>query len=296
MTTNAKTGSTTAANFANHTIWTGDNLDIMRGMNEERMSGIRDNPDNERDLQERRRIKGAYQVWVEQLQRVNRYYARIESISKGRSDPLHYAANEELIEYEDDDVYSFFVHCYHLVDWIRQDPDYCNCDRNTRCHKDSCPESWLEGHRALRISRDLCIRVKHVGLSDDRTGKPRFATQTDLTPGFPSAHQVEIQWPHKETFFQKWSDIKQCEPDAFGDKSPDQGYKQGYHVSGYEQECWLAAYEKGCREDALEVARQAREDWKQYFLKWDCWTKIFPKSIQGSTEEIYEWWFRPDRP
>ena len=35
MTTNAKTGSSTGTNFADKTIWTGDNLDIMRGMNSE---------------------------------------------------------------------------------------------------------------------------------------------------------------------------------------------------------------------------------------------------------------------
>ena len=62
------------------------------------------------------------------------------------------------------------------MEWIERDPDYCSCERVKRCDKDSCPESWAEHHRALSISRDLCIRVKHVELSNDRTGKPRFAT------------------------------------------------------------------------------------------------------------------------
>ncbi len=247
------------------------------------MSRIEGNPENESELQERRRIKGAYQVWVEQLQRVNRCYARIEKTPTNNTESDFYT----------DDVYSFFVHCYHLIEWIERDPEYCSCERNKRCSKDSCPERWVEDHRSLNISRDLCIRVKHFELSNDRTGKPRFATQTDSSPGFPFNHQVEIQWPDKKTFFQKWSKLEQSEPDAFGGKSPDQGYKQGYHVSGYEQECWLAAYEKGCREDAVEVARQAREDWKQYFLKWDDWKQILPGINESSTGDLYEMWFGP---
>ena len=165
------------------------------------------------------------------------------------------------------------------MEWIERDPDYCSCERVKRCDKDSCPESWAEHHRALSISRDLCIRVKHVELSNDRTGKPRFATLTDLRPEFPFHHQVEIQWPDKEAFCQKWREIEQGEPNAFGGMSPLKGYKRGYHRSGYEQECWNAAYGKGHLENALDVARQAREDWKQYFLKWDGWTNIFPRSL-----------------
>ena len=37
--------------------------------------------------------------------------------------------------------------------------------------------------------------------------------------------------------------------------------------NGYERKCWLAAFEKGECRDAFEVATEAREDWKQYFLK-----------------------------
>ena len=140
------------------------------------MSRIEGNPENESELQERRRIKRAYQVWVEQLQRVNRCYARIEKTPTNNTESDFYT----------DDVYSFFVHCYHLMEWIEREPEYCSCERNKRCSKDSCPEHWVEDHRSLNISRDLCIRVKHVELSNDRTGKPRFATQTDSSPGFPS--------------------------------------------------------------------------------------------------------------
>ena len=139
------------------------------------MSRIEGNPENESELQERRRIKGAYQVWVEQLQRVNRCYARIEKTPTNITESDFYT----------DDVYSFFVQCYHLIEWIERDPEYCSCERNKRCSKDSCPERWVEDHRSLNISRDLCIRVKHVELSNDRTGKARFATQTDARPGFP---------------------------------------------------------------------------------------------------------------
>ena len=88
---------------------------------------------------------------------MNRYYARLENPPTDMADSEWYT----------DDVYSFFVHCYHLMEWIERDPDYCSCERNKRCSKDSYPERWVEGHRSLNISRDLCIRVKHVRLSDN---------------------------------------------------------------------------------------------------------------------------------
>jgi len=52
--------------------------------------------------------------WKDQWERLERFYKRFEDIDKGR---IH---NMESSNYEDE-VYTFFIFCYHLKDWIKQD-------------------------------------------------------------------------------------------------------------------------------------------------------------------------------
>ncbi len=68
-----------------------------------------------------------------QLHRVKRYLQRFEEIGSGK------AHNQSTPDY-DDDVYAFFQNCYHLKDWIKNDPVCSNwipdveslVDQNTR--------------------------------------------------------------------------------------------------------------------------------------------------------------------
>ena len=232
---------------------------------------------------ERRRIKGAYQVWGEQLRRVNRYFARLEAISAFASDALRFAADEHLLEYETDDIYSYFIHCYQLVDWIGEDPVYAHCKGKEPCEKKLCPECWVNSDRSLQIVRDLCNRVKHVRLSNDKTGKPRPIRIEFRDTGFPRHVSHLIQWPDQKTFKMKWREIKQKYPNAFGDQNWEQCFDKGYWDDGFEQECWLAAYREGPTCDALKVAALARDSWKQYFLKVGV----------VEDENKYEIWFGP---
>ena len=249
-------------------------------------------------LMERRRVKGAYQVWEQQLRRVNRYYARFEAMNQDRSDPLHYAADEALLEYETDDVYSFFVHCYQLVDWLGEDAKYSHCKGKNPCQRTSCPECWVNSHDALRISRDLCNRVKHVRLSNDKTGKPRLITRSYYEPGFPYHRTHLIQWPDHPTFNKKWYETQRENPDAFSGKTSESGFKQGMLDDGDEQKCWLAAYENGKLRDAFEVATKVREHWKQFFVTAEAnqdWKQLYFWLGAVSTDELYEKAFGPDR-
>ena len=199
---------------------------------------------------------------------------------------MHYGLSDVALAYETDDIDSFFVHCYHLLDWIAEDDRYGSCKGKKACHKDSCPECWVNSHVALKISRDLCIRAKHVRLSRDKTGKPRLIRHQ--SPGAGGSYHAKhlIQWPDRATFDKTWVEIQRECPNAFSGESAEATFRKGYWDNGYEQDCWLAAYEKGECRDAFEVAAEAREAWKMFFLKMG----------EADTVESYEYWFGPDNP
>ena len=55
--------------------------------------------------------------YQDQLKRVERYFQRVENLCKGIGD------NEGAWIYCDD-VYTFFMHCYHLKDYLKNDSEY----------------------------------------------------------------------------------------------------------------------------------------------------------------------------
>ena len=249
-------------------------------------------------LDERRRIKGAWQVWEEQLRRVNRYYARFETINRIRYDVSHYEANDEVSEYETDDVYAFFVNCYHLVDWLDEDVKYRRCKGSPLCQRTSCPECWVNKHEALHISRDLCNRVKHFRLDRGAPGKPRPITHGFDGLGSPYHRTHLIQWPDRAAFDKKWCEIQREDPDAFPGKTSEDGFKQGHWKDdGYEQECWVEAYRNGKTRNAFEVATEARENWKQFFVAPEAdkdWVRIRFWRSEACADDLYEKAFGPD--
>ena len=265
---------------------------------EDKLIDMEKQSDDDARLDERRRVNGAWQVWEEQLRRVNRYYARFEAINRIRYDVSHYKANDEVSEYETDDVYSFFVNCYHLVEWLGEDVKYRRCKGRNPCQLTSCPECWVNRHEALGISRDLCNRVKHVRLDKGEPGKPRLITHGVDEPDCPSHRTHLIQWPDRATFDKKWCEIKREHPDAFPGKTSEEGFKQGYWNDGDEQKCWLAAYDNGRLRDAFEVATEARENWKQFFVAPEAdkdWIQIHFWRSKADADELYEEEFGPDK-
>ena len=86
---------------------------------------------------------------AEQFARVERALARVRS-NRGR----------ELPEYEDD-VWSFFQNAWHLKDWIKNDPELSQKDRDA-------VEGDVGGLEVLRICADLANRSKHLRLEHKR--------------------------------------------------------------------------------------------------------------------------------
>jgi hypothetical protein len=116
-------------------------------------------------------------TYREQYERVRRWYLRFKDIDKGRP---HDTDSENYV----DEIYAFFLNCYHLKDWIRHDPAVPEQVRNK-------VESHINANTSLRLCADICNSLKHLRL--DRTprsvenptfGKKCFAV--GLGPGLPT--------------------------------------------------------------------------------------------------------------
>lgn len=87
----------------------------------------------------------------EQLDRVRRYFNRIERINNsGEFDrPV-----EDLL----DDVHGFFQNCYHLKDWLKNDPAFT-------MHTGPQIEQYIKNTPELAICADICNSTKHLILT-----------------------------------------------------------------------------------------------------------------------------------
>jgi hypothetical protein len=121
--------------------------------------------------------------YLEQWERVNRWYNRFKMINTGRP-------HDQPSENYQDDVYAFFLNCYHLKDWIRN-------DQSTGAAAGKV-EKFVENSVELNLCRDICNSIKHLKLKCSKSGKdPRFGrrdNKLDLGGGAPTiAVNYEIQ-------------------------------------------------------------------------------------------------------
>lgn len=89
---------------------------------------------------------------LEQLERAKRYLNKIENIYAGIfSSSIHEK------EAYDDDVTSFFIHCYHVRDWI------INLNKIGVTARQV--DAYIDSHLALKICADLANSSKHCKLT-----------------------------------------------------------------------------------------------------------------------------------
>ncbi len=98
--------------------------------------------------------------YLEQYERIKRSYNRFEKINKGM---LH----DKNSDYYQDEVYAFFINCYHLKDWLIKDLPTGIKKRDI--------ESFVGKSKNLMISGALCTGSKHLIISD-----PRFDPSTKI--------------------------------------------------------------------------------------------------------------------
>jgi hypothetical protein len=101
--------------------------------------------------------------YLEQYERMQRSYDRFRENNPEPTDKIS-------SDYEDN-IYAFFMHCYHLKDWIKNDnsvkarmPNIC-----------TDVEQFINKSEALGLCADLCNSLKHLELKRSRSAeRPTF--------------------------------------------------------------------------------------------------------------------------
>ncbi len=96
----------------------------------------------------------------EQYERMKRWYSRFKSINETKKHDMP-------TDYYQDEVYAFFINCYHLKDWLKNDL-YCHVGGEEI-------EEFVTNSESLRICGDICNGSKHLILT-----KPKNNSETRI--------------------------------------------------------------------------------------------------------------------
>lgn len=98
--------------------------------------------------------------YIEQYERVWRWYRRFEKINNNTE---HDMASDNY----QDEVYAFFINCYHLKDWIKNDP--------TSEIDSQQVEDFIEKSNYLKICGEFCNGFKHCLVKKARIRNREFS-------------------------------------------------------------------------------------------------------------------------
>lgn len=125
-------------------------------------------------------------AYRQQYDRVKRWHARFGAIDQGRA---HEMDSDNYV----DEIYAFFLNCFHLKDWLKEDSSVPPAARGQ-------VEQWLKDNRALRLCADIANALKHLRLTrkqhSDETpsfGKRAFALDLGAGPTASIALKYEIE-------------------------------------------------------------------------------------------------------
>lgn len=100
-------------------------------------------------------------MYLDQFARVKRWYGRLKKINDG-------VQHDRSTDHYQDEVYAFFINCYHLKDWISKD---LNCPLIFKSKVDG--KDFIKNSVPLSICHDLAIGAKHLEITrpknDDST-------------------------------------------------------------------------------------------------------------------------------
>lgn len=119
----------------------------------------------------------------EQYERVKRWYERLSTINQGRQHDL------SSVNYEDE-VYIFFLNCYHLKDLIKNDAAAGSVAQKK-------VEKFIESSRSLSLCADICNAHKHLKLTTSKSHEnPIFGKKNHslhLGSGLPTTISVKYE-------------------------------------------------------------------------------------------------------
>jgi len=118
---------------------------------------------------------------MEQIERTERYLNRIRSFYKGVQNPYHSINGFE------DDVVSFFMHCYHIRDWVLH--------LNKKGLKNSDVDEYINSHIELRICADFCNGSKHCHLTKNKrtNSQPHLIVKNHIGFDYASLNTEEFR-------------------------------------------------------------------------------------------------------
>ena len=96
--------------------------------------------------------------WKDQYDRVLRWYKRISDIDQGI---LH---NRNSGYYEDE-IYAFFINCYHLKDWMLNDEALIITEKKKKLNE------FIDNSKPMKICYDICNSRKHLKLTTPKIDK-----------------------------------------------------------------------------------------------------------------------------
>jgi len=100
----------------------------------------------------------------EQFERLQRWYERFKKINDGQ-------VHDKSSEFYQDEVYAFFMNCYHLKDWIIEDDAVVLASKDDKGKKKRIVENYINSVDDLKLCADICNSLKHLCL--DKNRKPR---------------------------------------------------------------------------------------------------------------------------
>jgi hypothetical protein len=100
-------------------------------------------------------------TYREQYDRMKRWYDRFVTLDQGRP---HDVPSDNYL----DEIYAFFMNCYHLKDWIKNDGTVATTVQQA-------VEAHINSSRPLKLCADICNSLKHLRLTSSRSGEsPAF--------------------------------------------------------------------------------------------------------------------------
>jgi hypothetical protein len=111
--------------------------------------------------------------WQDQRNRVGRWQKRLAAI--GRGIPVGTSKEEAL-----DDVFAFFMNCYHLRDWVVGSGFKSEAD----------VDNYIRGNNDLALCRDICTGLKHFRAEPKRAlFDSSWSTATVTLAAFPERRE-----------------------------------------------------------------------------------------------------------
>lgn len=111
--------------------------------------------------------------YLEQLERIRRWHIRLQPIAEG-------IVEVEPFDQHRDDMLAFFMNCYHLKDWIKNDASVPNLNKLV--------EVYINKSQVLSLCADLCNGIKHLVLDHSRSGSnPQISSK--------NYHRIELGVP-----------------------------------------------------------------------------------------------------